>query len=343
MNYGWTRATRQLFAISPRNRGKNILTIVCLQVSAPTWRIASEPRSNTKIRYVTWLSFHAVYIALSLTAYSGSQKAARPVRSSVWPSCSSTWNRKRRFLRCCPRTMRSRKIPERTWARSNCEMFYRQRGSENIHFSGWKSTNWNVTSNCISRSTLGVTPFAALSKNTVEKWKGGIRWDESCWFSFSSYWKFANSRKLSTLLMFSLALLYPFLYLALVEHSLSTVFVIFVSNIFQISSMEEWPFDTWNSFVELVVDIFVHNTQHSAILHNAETFFSEPSRGARTCGNRCDATGNQTSVVQFAVDRIRRLSSMFVRDSRSCPSYVIPRCERFDTKCSLFGQYLESK
>lgn len=63
-------------------------------------------------------------------AYLGSQDAARPVCSFVWPSCNSTWNRKRRFLPCCPRTMRSREIPERTWARSNHEVFYQQRRSK---------------------------------------------------------------------------------------------------------------------------------------------------------------------------------------------------------------------
>jgi len=134
--------------------------------------------------------------------------------------------------------------------------------------------------------------------------------------------------------------LYPFLYLLYLYSSTVTVqvSVIFFSNTFQISSTEEWPFDTWNSFVELVVDIFVRNIQHDAILHS-----TEPSRGARTCGNRCDATGNQTSVLRFAVDRTRRLSSTFVRDSRSRPSYIIPLCERFETKCNLFGRYLESK
>lgn len=85
-------------------------------------------------RYVLSLPLRLNHAQHGAGAYLGGQDAARLVRSFVWPSCNSTWNRKRRFLPCCPRTMRSREIPERTWARSNYEVFYQQ-GKSKIFIS----------------------------------------------------------------------------------------------------------------------------------------------------------------------------------------------------------------
>lgn len=62
-----------------------------------------------------------------------------------------------------------REIPGRTWARSNHEVFYRTSEIANIHFSGWKPTNWNVTFSCISSAApcleIRVATSSLPSKN----------------------------------------------------------------------------------------------------------------------------------------------------------------------------------
>jgi len=126
-------------------------------------------------RYVCSLPLRLYHAQHGAGAYLGSQDAARPVCPFVWPSCNSTWNRKRRFLPCCPRTMRSREIPERTWARSNYEVFYQQRRSK-IFIS--PAENLRIeTSRPVVQAMLYLKPRVATSflpslfKNISEKLK----------------------------------------------------------------------------------------------------------------------------------------------------------------------------
>lgn len=132
MNYEWTRSS------SIRDKNRCTIRRKYLNNCLFKRRTALDRRNTNRVeefsaemrRYVLSLPLGLYHAQHGAGAYLGSQDAARPVRSFVWPSCNSTWNRKRRFLPCCPRTMRSREIPERTWARSNYEVFYQQRRSK---------------------------------------------------------------------------------------------------------------------------------------------------------------------------------------------------------------------
>jgi len=126
-------------------------------------------------RYVFSLPLRLNHAQHGAGAYLGNQDAARPVRSFVWPSCNSTWNRKRRFLPCCSRTMRSR-----TWAWSNYEVFYQQGRSkifispvENLRIETSRSVVQTVLylESLLSFSlslSLSLSSFLLL-KNTLEE------------------------------------------------------------------------------------------------------------------------------------------------------------------------------
>lgn len=138
MNYEWMQS-RNIYDKKKVQSSENILTIVCL--SRELYKIKDTryyreiSRRNETLRAFPSTLFKSCSTWRRCLPELGSQDAARPVRSSDRrASCNSTWNRKRRFLPCCPRTMRSREIPERTWARSNYEVFYQQ-GKSKIFIS----------------------------------------------------------------------------------------------------------------------------------------------------------------------------------------------------------------
>lgn len=159
---------REIFTIKKSTIGWKYLNDCLFKQRAILDRGGHGPSRNLSVEmrcYAFSLPLHLYHAQHGAGAYLGSQDAARPVCSFVWPSCNSTWNRKRRFLPCCPRTMRSREIPERTWARSNYEVFYQQRRSKIFISPAENPTNWNVTSSCTSSLVFRthVRPYSFLS------------------------------------------------------------------------------------------------------------------------------------------------------------------------------------
>lgn len=184
---------------------------------------------------------------------------------------------------------------------------------ENIHFSGWKPTNWNVTSSCTSYAIFKTSRRYFLSSPPPSLFK-----------NISEELESLDILRHTIFRLISLRHYYSNSFHIVNNKSFSRFLKLFSSLIFfQYIHLQRY---IWleNNFCENIVfftyrDILLPRCtmRHGDNRENLFTVTTK-SRDTRTCSNRCDATGNQMPILRFTLRRIDCLS-VLVCDSRLHP------------------------